>query len=297
MINRILHLDAEDDEEREPKKNYGGNTRIPFGLCKRYGIDLPEGASPKDAWDALEGKGIKAQEVFRHLKETGSVKDFKPKEKAVAPKDNNKEPHNSDKSNDIVFINTARATSKDVEKKKYVNPREKQFGKYNQYSLNKIRDLVTRGQKYAAEGKTYEELLYGGKLNDLSFDAQMMMCLGLEYPKWDVPEIKTYYRIGEPSIDTYGGTYHNSYNSMENRPEKGISVATPEWLDGTFFDTTDKNITRRGVWEIKGIELPTHGGDDEPLIIPMDWARRTNIKTHSGLKQKLVSAKKGGGAT
>ena len=34
---------------------------LPYGLCKRYGIELPEGATPRDAWDALKqrtGKSI-----------------------------------------------------------------------------------------------------------------------------------------------------------------------------------------------------------------------------------------------
>lgn len=34
---------------------------LPYGLCKRYGIELPEGATPRDAWDALKqrtGKSV-----------------------------------------------------------------------------------------------------------------------------------------------------------------------------------------------------------------------------------------------
>ncbi len=34
------------------------NNRLPFGLCKKYGIDLPDDATPKDAWDALKENGI-----------------------------------------------------------------------------------------------------------------------------------------------------------------------------------------------------------------------------------------------
>lgn len=36
----------------------GGNTGLPFGLCEKYGISLPENATPKQAWDALAEKGI-----------------------------------------------------------------------------------------------------------------------------------------------------------------------------------------------------------------------------------------------
>ena len=34
------------------------NNRIPFGLCRKYHIELPEGATPKDAWEALKKNGI-----------------------------------------------------------------------------------------------------------------------------------------------------------------------------------------------------------------------------------------------
>ena len=33
------------------------NNRLPFGLCKEYGIQLPDGATPKDAWYALKKHG------------------------------------------------------------------------------------------------------------------------------------------------------------------------------------------------------------------------------------------------
>jgi hypothetical protein len=34
------------------------NNRLPFGLCKKYGIKLPTNATPKDAWEALKKNGI-----------------------------------------------------------------------------------------------------------------------------------------------------------------------------------------------------------------------------------------------
>ena len=36
------------------------NNRIAFGLCEQYGINLPEGATPHDAWEALKKRGIVA---------------------------------------------------------------------------------------------------------------------------------------------------------------------------------------------------------------------------------------------
>lgn len=34
------------------------NNKLPFGLCKKYHIPLPDDATPKDAWEALKKNGI-----------------------------------------------------------------------------------------------------------------------------------------------------------------------------------------------------------------------------------------------
>ena len=34
------------------------NNKLPFGLCEKYRIKLPDGATPKDAWEALKKNGI-----------------------------------------------------------------------------------------------------------------------------------------------------------------------------------------------------------------------------------------------
>lgn len=70
-------MDAEGDEEGAPapKKGGGGhgNTKLPFGLCQREGIEVKPGWTPQDAWKALEGKGYSAGEAYKELKETGKV--------------------------------------------------------------------------------------------------------------------------------------------------------------------------------------------------------------------------------
>lgn len=54
-----------DDEEENTNNKPGGektgghgNTKLPFGLCKKYGIEYGEDWTPKDAWDALASKGV-----------------------------------------------------------------------------------------------------------------------------------------------------------------------------------------------------------------------------------------------
>jgi len=74
---RKMRLDArgyrKDDETEEEGKGRHGNTKIPFGLCQREGIDIQKGWTPTDAWNALEGKGYKAGETYQELKKTGTV--------------------------------------------------------------------------------------------------------------------------------------------------------------------------------------------------------------------------------
>lgn len=52
------------DEQKKGAKIPGWATRLPFGLCMRYGISLPENATPRDAWDALKGRGISRKTVY-----------------------------------------------------------------------------------------------------------------------------------------------------------------------------------------------------------------------------------------
>lgn len=70
-------MDDDGDEENTPipKKSGGGhgNTKIPFGLCQREGIEIQPGWTPQDAWEALEGKGYNPGEVYKGLKETGKA--------------------------------------------------------------------------------------------------------------------------------------------------------------------------------------------------------------------------------
>lgn len=47
-----------DENGEETKEVNHGNTGLPFGLCAKYGIRLPQNATPRDAWDALEKKGV-----------------------------------------------------------------------------------------------------------------------------------------------------------------------------------------------------------------------------------------------
>ena len=45
----------------EIEEDGGGHSNkysLPYGLCKKYGIDLPDGARPREAWEALKKHGV-----------------------------------------------------------------------------------------------------------------------------------------------------------------------------------------------------------------------------------------------
>ena len=52
----------------------GGNIGLPFGLCEKYGIQLPPNARPRNAWAALKNKtGMSPEDFYKDLRqEAGS---------------------------------------------------------------------------------------------------------------------------------------------------------------------------------------------------------------------------------
>ena len=160
--------------------------------------------------------------------------------------------------------------------------------KYNQYPLNYIKKLIVKGQEATKEFNSIDSFLYS---IDYDFGEEEFLGLGFKNPDFDVDsiEIKEYYRIGEPVLD-YGGKSYNSYNFAEERSEAGVSVVTTEWLHSLksiFFGTDDNKIASKGVYKIKGFAIPHVGGDDETLIIPMDFAEKTDIKTRDELEKAV----------
>lgn len=90
MANRYIPVTPEEAEEEKK----GGNIGLPFGLCEKYGIQLPPNARPRDAWEALKNKtGLTPEDFYKDLRqESGSerekiqVKNEEQKEGAVAAK-------------------------------------------------------------------------------------------------------------------------------------------------------------------------------------------------------------------
>lgn len=158
---------------------------------------------------------------------------------------------------------------------------------YNEYSLETIKNLIEAGKKIKAEGYTECEIASFEKgYNTAQY---RFIRIGFLSPDFQVGEIKEYFRIGEPRLE-YGNCYYPSFNFSDDRREEGLSVITNDWLEsfkGLFFGSGDDEIRARGIYKIKGFELPLKGGDDEPLIIPMDYAEKTGIKTREELIKTL----------
>ncbi len=61
-----------EDLEAEGEANLcgKGNTGLPFGLCKKYGVSLPSNATPYDAWEALKKRtGMSPQDFYDKLEQ------------------------------------------------------------------------------------------------------------------------------------------------------------------------------------------------------------------------------------
>jgi hypothetical protein len=158
---------------------------------------------------------------------------------------------------------------------------------YNAYSIESIRKIYSIGKSC----KSIEEVV--DKMNGKSLDAIMIAEAGMKYGDSITIEEKTWYRIGEPAVNVYEACYKNSYNFADDCPEDGVSVVTESWLDSVkavFFGAHDNDkLASRGIYEIKGVMIG-FGGDDEPLIYPTDWAKKTKVKTLNGLKKLIKNA-------
>jgi len=89
-IRRRMQMRMDADEETEeaegPKKFSGLSTRLPYALCKDLGIDTT-GMTPRQAWEAIEGKGIDPKETFeKKIAEPSKKVDLKKPEKTETVK-------------------------------------------------------------------------------------------------------------------------------------------------------------------------------------------------------------------
>ena len=88
---------AEEKDEGQPKRN-AALLRLPFGLCKRYGIKIEDSWTPRDAWNALKGRrGIDPRETMDDYlddREADKPSTKPPKKDTSAPPMSPEEAHN-----------------------------------------------------------------------------------------------------------------------------------------------------------------------------------------------------------
>ena len=87
-------LTEQEENQEENTENGAGNIGLPFGLCKKYGIYLPNNATPREAWDALKKRtGLSPNDFYRELKQREQRK-----------RDKLKKIYDDDGGQDLVFV-------------------------------------------------------------------------------------------------------------------------------------------------------------------------------------------------
>lgn len=196
------------DDGEEPENGNGnsvkvttGNTRIPYGLAKREGIDTT-GMTPREVWEALEGKGYSASEVYTKLKETGKVPEKGSTDVAEAPKKPKSE-----------FAQKSRA-----DRKAELARRKKSYDEYRGYITNHENiisseedDIKTYEEARAKhQGKTTSELVEAQttenkKANELNKQAQELYWLGIEdFIKGQKKTKEAYERMYKSKMESMG---------------------------------------------------------------------------------------------
>lgn len=156
---------------------------------------------------------------------------------------------------------------------------------YNEYSHQKIKNLIERGQKKPMGNESNDGSI---SLENISVHEGHFMELGVSFPDFKIGEIREYYRLGVTAVED--GRYMPSYDFLSGKPEYGVAVLTSAWMDGlskSFYGITDSMLVSRGVYKIKGWTLPVRGKCGELLVVPMDWAVKTDIRTVEELEQAV----------
>jgi len=123
-------------------------------------------------------------------------------------------------------------------------------------TLRQARQLYNEGAEAAKQGLDLRRAI-----SDLGGSWAEMKAYEMGYQgiAWDVRE---YERLGNIPDGP-------SYNYMDQRPERGVSVVTDEWretIHGIFFIT--KNGGRK-LTTFRGVHTGHYGGDGEPLVLPI----------------------------
>ena len=159
------HEDADDDSEgsEAEKKGGHGNTRLPYGLCEKYGIEVQKGWTPKDAWGALAGKGVSAAEEYKKLRERGRAET----KAAVST-----ERHSLAKNACLDRQNEAAERTKELDRKiiEATNRRiDTEFG-----PLSRAKSELLEAERRAVKAKKRKDIIAGRTKEELEAEADAL---------------------------------------------------------------------------------------------------------------------------
>lgn len=156
---------------------------------------------------------------------------------------------------------------------------------YQVCSIDTLKKAAEIGKTSGSESEVYERLMSA----DIDCDDTVTIAKAA-FDGFEIDfTIKNWYRIGEPRVSYYVNKYVPSHNFAEDRQERGISVVSESWLHslkGIFFNLSNEKLRARGVWEIEGFQIGT-GSDNEPIIFPTNWAKKTKVYSVSGIIKLL----------
>lgn len=134
-----------DDEGGTTNKN-----ALPFGLCKKFGISLPDGARPRDAWEALKQHGVYppwTDEGEDQYTEDGL------KEGAEEPKKGEEKPKKLKEFSDFSdTYNAPKWANTEETKKKIASAIDYVYSKYNLEKLTSVNVKAMRNAFASAGG-------------------------------------------------------------------------------------------------------------------------------------------------
>jgi hypothetical protein len=192
--------------EKEKPKKADASLRLPFGLCKKYGIELPDTATPRDAWNALKGIGISPGDEYRKF--------FGDKDKD-GEKDTNKNDENREEKQNRVFSNTGKTKHFTYDSTFTETYAREQFDAGNDYCKEIVLNVVDDSQIIYQHGK--RDCCYSGSgLVYLTVDKEY----GTEkssYEKGEVFYHESFHAIDGAYSETWGYMLSNTYRDESGK--------------------------------------------------------------------------------
>ncbi|MCD8208088.1 MAG: hypothetical protein LUD72_09140, partial [Bacteroidales bacterium] len=228
MIQRCLHMDAEGDEDERGRGGSRGNTRLPYGLCMAFGIKLPKGATPKQAWDALQGKGVDADEVYAALEKDGTIDKYVEEKKG-----NTKEPLMAKGVKEI--YDKSKSIMESIKK----NPFTAEPQELDHESISRAMSSIKQRLDHITDTKERNKLLANQKaLNDLWDDANFIQSYNLNI-------LKPYKEIRETMPEKIPG-FGAKIQKLSNLIDRATSVKFLQQLDDFNARHPDSKIDING---------------------------------------------------